>query len=179
MSPCSRDVRGYRRTETESVTFVVRSSSLRTPRAARPRLPARRRSRAAFPSGAASRGTAPGTRCSAGSPRDAPRSARGRGARVSPPGTRSRARLSPDRRAASCCAARSSFFSKVALERGPHLRPRAVQENTLVRLGELENVTDLFGAPALDVAQLDHLPLLLGQPRDRPFDHLAGLAVEH
>jgi len=35
-----------------------------------------------------------------------------------------------------------------------------MQEDSLIRLGKLQNVTDLLRAPAPDVAQLDHPALL-------------------
>ena len=54
-----------------------------------------------------------------------------------------------------------------------------MQENSLMRLRQVQNVTDLVRAPALDVAQLDHLALLVGERRNRAVDERSRLGVEH
>src|SRR5215211_537754 len=60
----------------------------------------------------------------------------------------------------------------------PNLGPGAVQEHSLIGLGKLERVTDLVRAPALDVAEGDHLALDVGQRIDGSGDHVARFGGE-
>src|SRR5215204_2017493 len=64
----------------------------------------------------------------------------------------------------------------VGLDRVSDPAARAVEQDPLVPGRNLERLTDLLRAPALDVPQRDHRPLRLGQLGDRSGDHLAGLA---
>src|SRR5205085_8147731 len=92
-------------------------------------------------------------------------------------GRRSRARRAPDTRVVR--RRRSSLrLLEVVLERPAHLRAGAVEEYSLIGLRNLQRVTDLFGRPALDVAQADHGALRRRQLPDRALDHGAGLAGE-
>src|SRR3712207_5468300 len=52
-----------------------------------------------------------------------------------------------------------SPFVEVALERLPHLGTRAMQQHSLISLGDSQSITDLFRGPPLDVAQGDHFSL--------------------
>ena len=59
-----------------------------------------------------------------------------------------------------------------------HLRAGTVQEHPLVCLRKLECVTDLLGAPTLDVAEGDHCALRGRQTLDRVSDHPQSLSTE-
>src|SRR5829696_9296949 len=63
----------------------------------------------------------------------------------------------------------------VALDRVTDPAARAVQQDALVPGRDVERITDLLRAPALDVPQRDHGPLCDGQVGDRGGDDLAGL----
>src|SRR6266508_6779074 len=60
----------------------------------------------------------------------------------------------------------------------PNLGPGTMQEHSLIGLRKVERVTDLVRAPALDVAEGDHLALDVGQRIDGPVDHGARLGGE-
>src|SRR5437016_3617015 len=65
--------------------------------------------------------------------------------------------------------------ASTACTASPSLSP---SQHALIDLREVENVTDLLRAPSLDVPQLDHLPLLRRQLRDRAVDDRARLGVQ-
>src|SRR5438046_2707022 len=70
------------------------------------------------------------------------------------------------------------MVSEIFLEGRANLRARTVQKNPLVGLREVENVTNLVRTPAGDVAEFDHLALLVGKGGDGAVDHRPGLGVE-
>src|SRR6266511_5965652 len=61
---------------------------------------------------------------------------------------------------------RSNIFIHILLHRSSNLASGPMQEDSLVGLGDFEDVTDLPGAPALDVPQCDHLSLVRGEGVD-------------
>ena len=71
-----------------------------------------------------------------------------------------------------------SCVLQVLLERGPHFCAGPMEQHSLIRLGEPENVARLLGRQALDVAEGDHRPLVLGERRNRLLDRPARLAGE-
>jgi len=52
---------------------------------------------------------------------------------------------------------------------------RAMQEHTLIGLGQVERITDLVRGPSQDVPETDHLGLHRRQHRDRSADHVERL----
>jgi hypothetical protein len=66
----------------------------------------------------------------------------------------------------------------VALEGATEALAPAVEEHPLIGLADLENVTDLLGAPALQVPQGHDRPLGLRQSFQLPFDRLARLLLK-
>src|SRR5215208_7680220 len=61
------------------------------------------------------------------------------------------------------------------LKRRSHLGARAVQEHSLIGLGQVQGVARLLGAPPQQVAHGDHLALARREVTDRPQHHVASL----